>query len=852
MSLRVSIKPVGKTLVLSIFLCSYYAKSVSAQATDDANAVDVVTNTVNEASQDEIVDQGETVVQGQALDLEDSSIGERTADNIVDKLDVQDIERAGDSSIAGVLKRISGVSVVDGKYAVIRGLKGRYTSSLLNGNMMPSTDPISREVQLDLFPSNILQGIDIQKTYTANLPGDTTGGLVGLTTKDAVFDDLFSASTRLGYRAGTTFDHSVSYLGGSTDFLGYDDGFRSAPNGLVAASDGGLNARACQIEGQSDCIERAELIEFAKDFEPVYTPFEKTAKPDVLLGLSFNKMIDAALPVGLYGAFNYRNEYETRQDGELNDFDLIGTYQRSQQELTLDAYLAAAFEISPDDIIHSKTLYLHKTDDITRLEEGVDMEDNARTEAILQWTERELISQQIVGEHIALLGEEDRVDWTLGFARSNVDQPDRRQYDTQSGNPILSSFERRFYDHSEDGVSLNADYEVPFYLSDTLRSEIKAGVMFSDREREVNLYRFNYRAANGFSPSGSNTLEDILTDSNFDNGNIELRGQTDDTDSFTADSTLSAVYVSGLFDFDSLVTLELGVRQESYEQNTRYPDAVEANASLDESNVLPALNASYSFTEEVQLRAGFSQTVSYPGIVERANSRLYDPRTDILVFGNPDLKTAEIDNFDLRLEYYYREQDSLTLAYFFKDFTNPIERSVPDASGSAVNGITYRNSQSAEVSGFEIEGYSTIKDDGDRQIFFSGNLTFLDSEVMLDEDSMRLEGDQDGRALQGLSDFLVNLQFGYDHYETQQKATLLVNYFDDRIEFVEREARGNFVEEGRWELNVNYEKGFDSGLKLSAKIKNLLDEPVEYSRNGQVVESYKQGQLFQVGVGFDF
>src|SRR5690606_9928416 len=100
---------------------------------------------------------------------------------------------------AGALKRVAGVDVNDGKYAVVRGLDGRYISSTLNGDLMPTTDPLRRDVQLDLFPANILGSIQIQKSYTADMPGDTTGGSIGMATRNAPDERVHQISLAAGY-----------------------------------------------------------------------------------------------------------------------------------------------------------------------------------------------------------------------------------------------------------------------------------------------------------------------------------------------------------------------------------------------------------------------------------------------------------------------------------------------------------------------------------------------------------------------------------------------------------------------------------------------------------------------------
>ena len=213
---------------------------------------------------------------------------------------------------------------------------------------------------------------------------------------------------------------------------------------------------------------------------------------------------------------------------------------------------------------------------------------------------------------------------------------------------------------------------------------------------------------------------------------------------------------------------------------------------------------------------------------------------------------SEIDNLDLRVEYYFGDSNSVSLAMFNKEISNPVERAIPDASGSAADGITFRNQESAELDGIEFDFNTLVFDRDDHSIFVNGNITYIDSAVTLGAKSLQLEGTgSDGRQLQGQSEYLANLQIGYDHYPSDQKVTLLVNHFDDRIFRTARGAAlGPVVEVGRTVVDINYEKTFSDQWTIKLKLKNLTDEPVSYTQNANTIETYEVGT--SIGLSLDY
>lgn len=768
---------------------------------------------------------------------------------VIDAVSIEDLLKSGDSDVAATLKRIVGVSVTGGRYAVVRGLDGRYISATLNGNLMPSTDPFRRDVQLDLFPADILGGIEIQKTFSADLPGDTTGGIIRIDTRDMPEAYEHSLSLSLGYTTGVTGEDLLSYEGGGTDWLGIDDGFRELPGALDATSNGGLDFSICQVEGQQGCVPPAEAARLAASLPNVYNPRSESAGPDFGISYALGNVIDRQEgKLGLYGAISYEQSTESRQDAFIDDLSQRSDYSKDQYGTLLNGYFVAGYEGASGWNIVSKTILLRDTEDTTTVDAGLKkFEEVNFTRTTLEWVERQFLAQQFQGKN-TFFGGAHKLDWRLGYSQTSRDSPDRRSYEYLGNFLAISTVERSYSDLGEDGLDLGLDYKIPVSFGDFVAGDIKLGVLSNTRDREVELVRIGVRE--GSNPIALDAdLETLLTAGNFTADAFRLRAASTDTDSYDADQESLGAYVSAELNVGEQLTVVPGVRYDSYTIDLEFPNANQEAVKLDSDEVLPAFAAIYHPSESLQFRFGYSATVSRPNITELAPSRFYD-ENDRLFIGCPECKASTIDNFDLRGEYYFGEKDSVTLALFYKDITDPLEVSVADASGSASNALTFRNNKGANLFGVEIDLNKRIYNWNDFGLSIGANLSFIESEIELDEIGERLEIDPK-RDLQGQSPYLANFQVSFEHFTSNQTVTLAGNYFDDRIDRITVNQPAIY-EVGQFSLNLNYEKRFANDSKLSFKAKNLLDAETEYTQGARTIEGYSKGVEFSLGYSMDF
>ncbi len=800
----------------------------------------------------------EVVVMGTYKPTENATDLEKFSVAITDAISIDDLLRFGDSDVAATLKRLVGVSVTDGRYAVVRGLDGRYIAATLNGNLMPSTDPFRRDVQLDLFPSDILGGIEIQKTFSGDLPGDTTGGIIKISTRGMPDGYVNSLSGSLGYTTGVTGDDFLTYRGGGSDAFGYDDGIRELP-GLVrqVTNNGTSNVTICQVQGQQNCVEQPVAAAAASALPNIYNSRTETAGPDFDLSYSLGNLFDlSGGTLGVYGSASYGQSSETDQDAFVDSVTRLADRQRSKRRVALNGYLFAGYEAAAGWEVSSRTIVLRDTEDRTTNEVGTDkVESQGLNETILDWIEREFLAQQFEGKQQFFDGAHE-LSWRAGLSQTSRYAPDRRSYNYRGPLLDVGSVQRSYSDLTEDGFDLGLDYQIPFDAGKVF-GNVRFGALSNTRERDVELIRVGFQVIGSRQPPLDQNIEDILIPINFEEDRVRLRNLTASTDTYIADQESVAGYVSTEVNYGSEWTAIVGVRQDDYTVDVKYPNSTTAVPTTLESNeLLPSLALVYRPIESVQLRFGYSNTVSRPNITEISQSRFFDENDRLFIGGCQSTTQTEclpslIDNFDIRAEYYFGDNDSVSLALFDKRIDDPLEITIPSASGGAANALSFSNGAEAKVSGIELDLNKSFLEWDDYSAGVGANVSFIDSETTLTEAAAQQEGTAK-RDLQGQSPFLANLQLSLDHFPSDQKFTLLVNYFDDRIDRVARGQLGNIMEAGRATVNFNYEKGLTPASTIKLRIQNLLDEPIEFTQDGRVVESWKEGVSFSLGYSWDF
>lgn len=805
---------------------------------------------------------------------------ERSAQAVLDVLDTEQLARFGDSNVASALKRVAGLTVEDNKFVVVRGLGGRYTGTTLNGAAMPSTDPTRRVVPLDLFPSAVVDQIEVQKSYTPDLPGDAAGGTVRLTTK--TYPDAFTneLSLSVGYNSVATGDDVVSYDGSDTDFLGFDDGDRDLPLLVDAVTQNGR----IEISPYDPVFNPGGLDPFlieslGESFENNYNIEEETANPDFGIEWTLGNRYDLGSDSewGFLASVRYKNEWSVQDDGVEREY-IIDTgnltlqddfsYLRASNDIELGGMLSFGGIFGFDHRLDSNTLLVRKSSSSTKYRDGFDGEnDQLAREFDLAWVERQVFIQQFLGEHLFAEAQDLQLNWRYTYSKAERDSPDRRTYDyidfRPPGDGVLEFFdatlERRFEALDDVTHDLGVDLTLPLEFGEGVFADLKGGMAYTAKERESESLRFGFK----WDSSGSSAeeqalivnpnLEEVLSPGNIGPGKYVLSNETTASDRYQAEWDILAGYLMLDTDFDGIYRVMVGARIESSDQEVRTADFLTGapeTASLDNTDLMPAASVAWNFTDDQQLRFGYSQTVSRPDFKELSNAVYIHPEFDYLVRGNPDLKQATVDSFDLRWEWYFSTAESVSVALFYKDFDQPIEQVLTAASGTALGARTFENAESATNYGIEIDFRKEfyLGETEDQLLFVSGNYSWIDSEVELGA-AGGVSGETE-RELQGQSPYVINLQLGYDHLLSGQKVTLLFNQAGERISDVGVGDLPNVKEQPRALIDLTYEVALSPEWTLKAAIDNLLDDEVEFTQGGKTFRSYTEGRTLSASISW--
>lgn len=795
---------------------------------------------------------------------------ERFSSNVVNTLGIEKLARFGDADVASAVVRAPSVTVQDSQYVFIRGLGDRYVSATLNGATLPSTNPSKRTVPLDLFPSNLVEQLDIRKTFIASMPGESTGGNLVINTRTFPSEEGGKLSVSLGYVDGITGEQVyVDPLRSenSFEFLGWDDGARDT-SGTAKAVSKVLDYKDFYPVSVQNELGRVAALSIKDNFHLD----QDKATPNLSLGINYGdgfyiENIDGEL--GYFVAANYKNGWSQKTEGIErsyggDDFSRIEDdfeFEKVTNEISLSGLISIGLNVG-NSTYESNTLVSRVTESSVNYKEG---EDGDAGEPSIRWTieweERQFVSQQFTGEHVVGENEEWTLDWQGTISQAQRYAPDRREVrfdltDTTGIYELQRSNVYRQYDElTDDNSDIAANARYNFAANGGWDSELSFGVQLISRERDSDSDSFGFTGGQSSVDEHAPNLlvSDVINGSTI-TGNTAtgytFQDKTLPSDSYEADMDLNSLYTSLDTTWDSKYQLIVGVRYEDFEQTTDtflLQGAQEATQSnIDEKSTLPSLSFNWFYKDDEQLRFAISRTVARPDFKEASNAVFYDDEDGARIRGNPDLKISDVTNFDIRWEKYWSDLETLSVALFYKDMTDPIERVVQNASGTAGNTRTFKNVDSADVTGIEVDGRVDFPlNDGETQsIFVSGNASILDTEVSL------IGGEK--RNLQGAPDYTVNLILGYDDIENGHEVTLLFNQNGDTITDVGVNGLPNVIEEPRLVVDVNYKYHWSEELIFKVKAKNILDKEVERTQGGNIYRQYKKGMELSAGFDWNF
>lgn len=787
----------------------------------------------------------------------------RETSEVSSVLTIEDLKRAGDDTAAVALTRLSGLSLVSGRFVYVRGLGERYSSALLNGSPLPSPEPLQRVVPLDLFPSNILAATVVQKTYSASYPGEFGGGVIDLQTISTPVEPFLTIGFSVGAHSETTLKDGLTYYGSDTDWTGYDDGTRDTPKALRAALAGGKRLSEANFTA-------AELQTIGRDF--VNAPLnllqrEKNVAPDYSIDISAGRTFDLGWgTLGLVGVAGFDNSWRTREGIQQEGFVQGGAievrtdydYTSTQNDVVLNLLGGASLQWG-DHEVKWTNLYVHSTSKEARTRAGNDELAGADVrDDYTEWFERSLTNSQLAGSHE--FGDLE-IDWRAAYARSTRDAPYEKgiRYRLVNGvyehNASQEQNYTRFSEVEDSIASGGIDFKYTLPLSDVREAIISGGVAYSDNDRHAESREYRFLALNNALPQDvrRERVDYLLSDFNIGPLLLVIRETTgaEGAAAYRANLETQAAYVQVDAEVLPLVRAAVGIRYEDATQSVTPLDLFGgtpplAPAPLENAYWLPAATVTWNFAEDMQLRLGASKTIARPQFRELAPQQYLDPELDRLFIGNPYLVDTELLNFDARFEWYFDNDQFITVGAFYKDLDKPVE-AVVNESGATVQ-QTYINAPKSRLYGAELEVkkyFEPVMDSGwlsTKRILVGANYTYSKSEVQVDDSDVvfplagggaprrALDYIKDGSAMQGQSKHLANVQFGFEDDEAQSQATILVTYVGDRISARGRPGQPDLIQSPGVMVDFTYRKDLtirDYPVTVGIKARNLLGEDYE-------------------------
>jgi len=800
------------------------------------------------------------------------------------------IARSPDRTTGEILKRVSGASVQNNRYVVVRGLAERYNIAMINGSLLPSTEPDRKAFSFDIIPSNLIDNLIINKTASADLPGDFAGGVITVLTRDVPTQNFFDIGVGLGYNSQSTFRDFKWNAKEAEEYAGFAPHWRTR-----LPAEFGADYR--DYTSQSAVGQRAIARNLQNNFGTAMT----TALPGTALNLAAGYATKLGTgKLGLIGSLAHRTGMTIVPDFERGLYEgTAGLYTRNRyfvdQQYRFSSGLSGLLNVSyvsGRNKLSLKNLYNKLYDNIYYERSGYIVPSNQQIQLYSTVpNDRSVFNTQLEGDH-AVGKRAIKLTWNVNYAAVGFDQQDLRTAfytrfaefgpdgltpSVQDGVPFLindRNSRRFFISQQDDNYGGNFAATFPFTLAG-LKQSVKVGYLGLYKERDFNARIFQYRIDALTADAANQALApgQMFEYTNIDPQGLLLDEIVDPTYKYEATSMLNSAFV--LFDnsFGEKWRMSWGVRYEAYEQNlftrTRSSTDEPITQTTTFNDFLPSFNLSYNATEKSKFRLSGSRTVNRPEFRELAPFAFLDFENLWEVRGNTALQRANITNADFRYEYYPAAGEVLSVGAFYKRFTNPIEAQLPPDNNLDLFRITYTNAPAATAMGAELEVRKTLAFLGEAKwlenLTAAANLTYIYSRVELNQ-----QGVED-RPLQGQSPCLVNFSVLYNEPRTGLGISALYNRIGQRIALVGNGEVPNTWERGRDVIDLQIGRRILKGKgEVKLTVSDLLNQyyVLYWNRDGKT--SYQEGddplardgasdQIFQryrlgtgVGLGFSY
>lgn len=785
---------------------------------------------------------------------------------IVSNVSAQEISRTQDTNAGEVIRRVPGVSLIDDKFVMVRGLSQRYNNVWVNGGAVPSSEADSRAFSFDIIPSSQIDNLTIVKSPTAEYPADYSGGFIIVNTKEIPAENSFNIAVGGNWNTSSAFKDFSYSKGSGTDFLGFDNGLRNLNGGIQAALNPQLDANGKPVGDYATSLLGNGLN---NDW------LVKNRKPlgDLKLAASLNRRwMLGGRTLGMLAAMNYTNEYRTYENMENN---LYGIYDAANDKpnylrhsvddqynnnVRLGAMLNFTF-LSKDGNhkYQLKNIFNQLATSRYTWRDGVSAQSNLERSAEYYYRSRTTYNGQLTGKHTFT---SDALDWSIGYAYANRHLPDRRRYliddALESGVYALSTgndISREWTQLDEHILSLGVNDKHHFKFGN-FEPDLQVGAYgeYRSREYQTRNFIYNWNVSDNNMPSDfrhSDIPTLLSSEANMGYDKLYLLEEKQMRNNYRGHNTLGAGYLALSLPFGKL-GIHAGVRFEHNDMelisNSRDYEKSESSRHYKTDDVFPSLNTTYKISDQHQVRLSYGRSINRPEFREVSSSVYYDFDLASNVQGNTELKNCYVDNLDLRYEWYPSRGELISLAVFYKHFDSPIEWTYTVAGGTDLI-YSYKNAKSANNYGVELDIRKNLGFIGLKDFSWSFNGALIKSKVQFEKGAK-----EEDRPMQGQSPYLINTGIFYKNAPLKMDIALLYNRIGKRIIGVGR-SEGSTGDDSNSRVPHSYEmprntidfslaKKFGEHLELKLNVRDLLAEKIYYKQFADV--TYSDGSKKEV------
>ncbi len=862
------------------------------------------------------LDLQEVVVSAQAIRTTEMALMtiKKNSASIMDGISSARIRLVGDATAVEAAKRVTGVSIEDGKYVYIRGLGDRYSKTTLNQVDIPGLDPDRNTIQMDIFPNSLIDNITVVKNFTADLPADFTGGLLNIETKDFPEEKIMNVSFSTAYNPDVHFNQDfLSYEGGQTDFLGFDDGTRAIPSRALSPN------IPTPVSGATE----NEVNQFVKSFNPNLAATPQTSLMDMSASFSIGNQINLANrdtesntqpKLGYVFSLSYKNDYTFYDDVTYSDYQRFidpdvnelryATIQKGQlgkRNVLIGAIGGLAYKTNLSKIRLTVTHLQNGESEAGRFlndNDGAAVGQSGYIAGsdILEYNQRSLSNVFLNGNHV--LGNSDwDIDWRLSPTYSTSFDPDIRKtsftyrtLDTlflagAGGNPS-----RIWRSLNELNATAKIDFTKKYqFLSN--EAKLKFGVNHTYKKRDYEILFFDIQFFGGQSWSSSDPSRVLLPENIYPNRPNAIYYQSGNSNpnpnEYSSNINNTAFYISNEFNLSDKLKSIIGIRAENFVARHTGRDQAWASGNtngrnLDNDKVLesfdffPTVNLIYALTDNQNLRGSYSKTIARPTFKELSYAQIIDPITNrifngsLLPSGSWDGNIVEtrIDNYDLRWELFLERGQLISVSAFYKTFDAPLELvRIPEQQTSTEYQV--RNVGDAQLMGVELEFRKDLDfiSSSLEKFNVSGNLTWVSSSVEMSDSEFTARTTyaktgqtiENRREMAGQSPYVINAGLIYNDSDKGIDAGLFYNVKGPSLTLVGSGLYPDVYEDPFHGLNASFQKriGKDKNTTLSFKASNILNDTREeyfssFRAEHQPYSIENPGRTFSMGVSYSF